>query len=75
MEEDLLDQMKDGGLAVARVLCCRNRASHLTEADRKAMTVLLQPLSAVISGVCPPCLAHMCVNTLHTEDKAHMKSM
>lgn len=49
MEEDLLDQMKDGGLAVARVLCCRNRASHLwfcwslvsvTEADRKAMTVL-----------------------------------
>lgn len=41
MEEDLLDQMKDGGLAMTRVLCCRNRASHLTEADRKAMTVLL----------------------------------
>lgn len=47
----------------------------MTEGDRKAMAVLLQPLSVVISGVCLPCLAHMCVNTLHTENKVHMKSM
>lgn len=47
----------------------------MTKGDRKAMAVLLQPLSVVISGICPPCLAHMCVNTLHTEDKVHMKSM
>lgn len=76
VEEDLLDQMKDGGLAGAGVFCCRNRASHLWFSwSPVSVTVLLQPLSAVISGVCPPCLAHMCVNTLHTEDKVHMKSM
>lgn len=62
--EDLLDHVKEEGIALARLLCCRSHASHLwflfcslrpdsvSQANFKAVKVLLQSLSTMLSGVC-----------------------